>query len=597
MSDPRPTVGHVSETRYVQGSFEELGEPLRETTFVVVDLETTGGTADGAGITEIGAVKVRGGENLGEFSTLVNPGTGIPPFIAVLTGITNAMVYEAPRIESVLPSFLEFAKGTVLVAHNAPYDTGFLKAACAVHDYPWPAYRVVDTVQLARRVLIRDEVPNCKLATLSRYFRTPNEPCHRALADARATADVLHCLIGRVGNQSVHTLPDLIEFSRAVSPVQRSKRHLADGIPAVPGVYVFRDPRGRPLYVGTSNNLATRVRSYFTAAETRARISEMLTAAERVEAIECAHSLEAQVRELRLIAAHKPPYNRRSKFPERVTWLKLTVEPYPRLSLVKELRDDGASYLGPFSSRRTAELAMAAVHDAVPLRRCSPRLSLRKTTPACALAEMGRCPAPCEHRISVEDYDGYAETFREAVSGDPARLLDRLLERVGALAADQRYEDAATVRVRLVAFLRAAVRQQRLTNFTSLGELVAARPANGGWELSVVRHGRLVAAGASPRGAHPQPTLDALLASAETVSRGPGPTPCASAEETERILTWVEQPDTRLVRTDLGWASRVAGAERWRGLLDRAEAAASAADPYGERGLGRPQHQPVRVTA
>src|SRR6266508_2157232 len=200
MSDPGPTVGDVSETRYVQGSFEELGEPLRETTFVVVDLETTGGTADGAGITEIGAVKVRGGENLGEFSTLVNPGTGIPPFIAVLTGITNAMVYEAPRIESVLPSFLEFAKGTV---------------------------------QLAQRVLIRDEVPNCKLATLSRYFRTPNEPCHRALADARATADVLHCLIGRVGNQSVHTLPDLIECSRAVSPAQRSKRHLADGIPAV----------------------------------------------------------------------------------------------------------------------------------------------------------------------------------------------------------------------------------------------------------------------------------------------------------------------------------------------------------------------------
>ena len=597
MSDPGLSVCDVSGTRYVQGSFTELGEPLRETTFVVVDLETTGGTADGAGITEIGAVKVRGGEVLGEFSTLVNPGTGIPPFIAVLTGITDAMVYEAPTIEAVLPSFLEFAKGSVLVAHNAPYDTGFLKAACAVHGYSWPAYRVVDTVQLARRVLIRDEVPNCRLSTLARYFRTPNEPCHRALADARATADVLHCLIERVGNQSVHTLPDLIEFSRAVSPVQRTKRHLAEGIPAVPGVYVFRDARGRPLYVGTSNNLASRVRSYFTAAETRARISEMLTAAERVEAIECAHSLEAQVRELRLIAAHKPPYNRRSKFPERVTWLRLTVEPYPRLSLVKELRDDGASYLGPFSSRRTAEYAMAAVHDAVPLRQCSPRLSLRTTTPACALAEMGRCPAPCEHRISVADYEVYAQTFREAVSGDPARLLNRLLERVGALAGAQRYEDAATVRVRLVAFLRTAVRQQRLTNFTSIGELVAARPSNGGWEISVVRRGRLVAAGVSPPGAHPQPTLDALLATAETVTPGPGPTPCASAEETERILAWVEQPDTRLVRTDLGWSCRVAGAERWRGLLHRAEAAAAAADPYGERGLPRTTHQPVRVTA
>jgi DNA polymerase-3 subunit epsilon len=576
-----------SATRYVQGSIEELGEPLRETTFVVVDLETTGGAADGAGITEIGAVKVRGGETVGEFHTLVDPGTGIPPFITVLTGITDAMVVSAPRIEVVLPSFLEFARGAVLVAHNAGYDTGFLKAACATHGHPWPGFQVVDTVTLARRVLIRDEVPNRKLATLARYFGTPNEPRHRALADARATADVLHALLERVGNQRVHTFPDLVEFARPVDPVRRRKRHLADGVPAAPGVYLFRDGRNRPLYIGTSGNLATRVRGYFTAAETRARISEMLAAAERVEAIVCAHSLEAEVRELRLIAAHKPPYNRRSKFPERVTWLKLTDEPYPRLSVVRRLREDAASYLGPFSSRRGAELAMAAVHDAVPLRRCSPRLSTRRTTPACALAELGRCPAPCEHRISVREYGHHADAFREAVSGDPGPLLDRLLERIDKLAAQQRFEDAAAVRVRLAAFLRATIRMQRLRGLTSIGELVAARPHRGGWELSVVRHGRLAAAGASPPGVHPRATLDALLATAETVSHGPGPTPCASAGESERILAWLELAETRLVQTDRGWACRVAGAERWRDLLARAESASAAADPFSERRLGQ----------
>lgn len=577
MSEPAP--------QYVQGTIDELGEPLRDTTFVVLDLETTGGTPDGAGITEIGAVKVRGGEVLGEFHTLVDPGTGIPPFITALTGITETMLVSAPRIEAVLPGFLEFAQGAVLVAHNAGYDIGFLKAACAAHEYPWPAYRVVDTVTLARRTLIREEVANCKLATLARYFRTPNEPCHRALADARATGDVLHALLGRIGNQRVHTLPDLVEFARPVNPVQRRKRHLADGMPAAPGVYLFRDAKDRPLYIGTSGNLATRVRSYFTAAETRARISEMLAAAERVEVVVCAHSLEAEVRELRLIAAHKPPYNRRSKFPERVTWLKLTQEPYPRLSLVRRLTGDGASYLGPFSSRRTAELAMAAVHDAVPLRQCSARLSTRRRSPVCALAELGRCPAPCEHRISVEEYGWYAEVFRNAVIGDPEPLLTGLLERIGKLATGQRFEDAATVRTRLVAFLRAAVRMQRLAAVTCIGELVAARPQGGGWELAVVSHGRLVAAGTSPPGAHPQPTLEVLLATAETVTPGPGPTPCASAAETERILAWLERPETRLVRTDRGWACRVAGAERWRGLLEQAEAASSAADPFSERGL------------
>jgi DNA polymerase III subunit epsilon len=549
---------------------------LFATTFVVVDLETTGGAPDGGGITEIGAVKVRGGEELGEFATLVNPGERIPPYITVLTGITEAMVMPAPRIESVLPSFLEFAKDAVWVAHNAPYDTGFLKAACAAHGYPWPKPLVLDTAALARRVLTRDEVPNHKLATLARWLRSARQPCHRALDDARATVDVLHALIGRLGSHRVHTLGETLEFVKAISPTQRRKRHLADNLPNTPGVYVFRDGRDRPLYVGTSSAIATRVRSYFTASEKRARINtEMLAAAERVEAIECAHSLEAEVRELRLIAAHKPPYNRRSKFPERVVWLKLTAEAYPRLSIVRQLAGDGGAYLGPFASRRLAEMAAAGVHEALPLRQCTQRLSVRHTSPACALAELGRCPAPCEHRISPADYTARAAApFRAATSGNPGEVVGRLLDRMRSLAEARRYEDAAAVRGRLVAFLRASVRMQRLASLTSRSEVVAARPsAAGGWELAVVRYGRLAAAATSLPGIHPRPTLDALLATAETVLPGPGPVPCASPEETERVLAWLERPETRLVQVDAGWASPVDGAGRWRELLAIAEAA------------------------
>src|SRR5690348_7180346 len=124
LAPPSPTGGRWA----AQMSFDELGRPLRDLTFCVVDLETTGAAvSQGAMITEIGAVKVRGGEVLGEFQTLVNPHTAIPPFIAVLTGITNSMVSQAPAIESVLPAFLEFAAGCVLVAHNAPFDVGFLQ--------------------------------------------------------------------------------------------------------------------------------------------------------------------------------------------------------------------------------------------------------------------------------------------------------------------------------------------------------------------------------------------------------------------------------------------------------------------------------------
>jgi DNA polymerase-3 subunit epsilon len=576
---PSPTGPADPSRRYVQQTITDLGQPLADVTFVVVDLETTGGAPEGAGITEIGAVKVRGGEQLGEFSTLVDPGGPVPPFIAVLTGITDAMLIGAPPLAEALPSFLEFAKGAVLVAHNAPFDVGFLKAACTLHGYPWPNFPVLDTVTLARRALIRDEVPNCKLATLAAYFRTATEPCHRALDDARATVEVLHALLERAGGFRVHTWPDLVEFCRAVTPAQRKKKHLAEGLPHVPGVYVFRDAKDRPLYVGTSGDVATRVRGYFTAAETRARMSEMITIAERVEAVECAHALEAEVRELRLIAAHKPPYNRRSKFPERTWYLKLTAEPYPRLSLVREVHDDGGTYLGPFSSRRVAEQAAAGVYDAVPLRQCTTRLSPTRASPACALHEIGRCPAPCELKITVPAYDEYAGAVRDAVHGDPAVLVERLLARIGTLATEQRYEEAATVRGRLVALLRAAVRLQRLRSLTSIPELVAARRApTGGWELAVVRHGRLAAAGATAAGVHPRPALDALLATAETVRPGLGPTPCASAEETERILAFLEKPDTRLVSVSAGgWFLPTAGAGRWRDLLARAEAARSAA--------------------
>ncbi len=577
----------VGGAEYVQQALAGLGQaagggvdpalPLYATTFVVVDLETTGGAPDGGGITEIGAVKVRGGEELGVLATLVNPGVPIPPFITVLTGITQAMLIPAPPIEQVLPSFLEFVADAVLVAHNAPYDVGFLKAACARHGYRWPNPRVLDTAALARRVLSRDEVPNRKLGTLSAYFRTATRPTHRALDDAKATVDVLHGLIARLGGHRVDTVGEAIEFARAVTPTQRRKRHLADGLPKVPGVYIFRAADDRPLYVGTSGDIATRVRSYFTAAEKRARMSEMLAAAERVEAVECAHSLEAEVRELRLIGAHAPPYNRRSKFPERMVWLKLTDGPYPRLSVVRSLAPGDEAYLGPFGSQRAAELAAAGFHDALPLRQCTHRLSLRTVTPACALAELGRCPAPCEHRITPGEYAARAvDPFRAATATDPGSVVHALLARIGALAADQRYEEAAVVRSRLAAVLRATVRMQRLTALAGIAELAAARPAaRGGWELALVRHGRLAGAGVSPPGVHPRPTIELIRATAETVPPGPGPVPRASAEESERILSWLERPETRLVEMSSGWASPAAGAARFRDLLSKIESAAS----------------------
>jgi DNA polymerase III subunit epsilon len=259
MSVPTPSVVRVTTTYRSRGTgatrpvrwedqrtFDELGRPLRDVTFCVVDLETTGGSAAGGSmITEVGAVKVRGGVVMGEFQTLVNPHAEIPAFIAVLTGITNSMVSQAPPIESVLPAFLEFADGCVLVAHNAPFDVGFLRHFAEQQGRAWPAFEVLDTAVLARRVITRDDAPNCKLASLARVFNASTTPNHRALSDARATVDVLHGLMERLGGLGVHTLEELQTFSARVSSAQRRKRHLAEGLPHAPGVYLFRDEQRR----------------------------------------------------------------------------------------------------------------------------------------------------------------------------------------------------------------------------------------------------------------------------------------------------------------------------------------------------------------
>lgn len=573
----------------VQEMLDVGGTPLAATTFVIVDLETTGGSADECEITEVGAVKVRGGEVLGEFQTLVRPAGSIPPFVAVLTGISDAMVATAPRLGAVLPSFLEFAHGATLVAHNAPFDVGFLKAAAARLDYHWPDFRVIDTARLARRVVTPDEAPNCKLATLARVFRARTTPTHRALEDARATVDVLHGLFERLGNRDVHTIEELLRWQSAVTPAQRAKRHLSDDLPERPGVYVFRDAAGEPLYVGKSTNIRRRARTYFTASETRARMTEMVAIAESIVGIECATPLEAEVRELRLIAEHKPRYNKRSRFPERSTWLKLTVEPFPRLSIVRNVLDDGATYLGPFGSRRVAEAAMAALHEAVPIRQCTQRLSPRRTREPCILAEMGRCGAPCAGHETVAMYGKHVLEVRDAITGDPRVVVRRLLNRIRWLSGELRYEDAGRHRDRLAAFIRAAARRQRLAAIAAIPELAAARARDGGgWDIHVIRYGRLAAAANSPPGAHPRPYLDALTSTAETVLPAPSPLPAATTEEVECVLRWLERPGTRLVEITGTWTLPVGGAAGLLSLVDAAEDDLRAARPFDDRRALRP---------
>jgi DNA polymerase-3 subunit epsilon len=543
----------------VQPSFDDLGTPLYDVTFCVVDLETTGtGSADA--ITEIGAVKVRGGENLGELSTLVRPGSHILASVQLLTGITDQMVAGAPTMPQVLPSWLEFSRGTVLVAHNARFDIGFLKRACAADERPWPGNTVVDTLALARSCLHRDEVNDFKLGTLARHFHAATSPTHRALDDARATVDVLHGILERVGNLGVTTLEDLLEVTHAVPAARRSKRVWADGLPEGPGVYWFvserRSSSPEVLYVGTSVNVRRRVRQYFTASETRRRMDEMVRVSTGVRAQACATTLEAGVRELRLINAHQPRYNRRSRRQDGVVWVTLTEERHPRLSVVRDAGRRGRLYWGPFTGRGQAEEACRGLRELTGVRECTG--SAASHPHGCPLAEMGRCAAPCLHPESSAHRDA-VELARIAMTVDLRLLVARAADRITALSRAERFEEAAEVRERADLVLRATRRRARIAALADCEEIVAARPSSDSarrrsWEIHVVRHGRLAGAALSPAGVDPMPTIDAVRREAETVPAGPSGVPACSVEEAELVASWLEEPGVRLVEVTGEWS-------------------------------------------
>jgi DNA polymerase-3 subunit epsilon len=473
----------VPEPAPVQTSLEE-GIPLREVTFVVVDLETTGGSPRDSRITEVGAVRVSGGEREGTFQALVDPGEPIPPYIAHLTGIDDRLVRGEPPIEAVLPPFLEFARGAVFVAHNARFDFTFLNENLTRLDYPPLPGPPVCTAKLARRVVWPD-VPNVRLRTLSEYFRTRSRPIHRALDDAMACAEVLDGLLDLAGRLGILTLGDLREAVRARGRPHFGKIALAERLPRAAGVYRFVGRDGRVLYVGKAKDLRTRVKSYFYGDE-RKQVSDLLGEVRSVEGEETpGGELEALVLEARLIRRHEPKYNRRGKTWRRSAYLKLDPsDAFPRVKLVhRSTPDDGCAYLGPFTGAAGARLAKEALEDVAPLRRCTRSMSAQTRFAPCVLADIGRCPAPCDGRIFPERY---GELVRDLLSSlrSPDGLLAALEAKIVRLAEAERFEEAALARDRLRAVASAIQRGRQDAWLVGAGRLELE--AAGGRRLTFV---------------------------------------------------------------------------------------------------------------
>lgn len=390
---------------------------LEAATYVVVDLETTGLRPGQSQICEIGAVRVRGLQPEAEFETLVDPGVPLAPAAAALTGLRDAELRQAPPAPVAVRRFLEFAGEAVLVAHNARFDLAFLDRETERLTGSRIAAPVVDTVSLARR-LLAGRVPRASLAQVSYFLGTSVRPCHRALPDAQATAEVLLALIGLAQERGARTVADLVRLAATRTRRVWDKRHLAAGAPAQPGVYVFCGRNGQALYAGRARNLHARLRSYFHSDRQRPAVEAALGAVERIEWRVLGSELEAALEELRLIRKLRPPANVRVARPERYVWLRAR-----GTAVVSTPRPPSCNLqLGPLRSRRTAQLAARALR----------------------VEELAR----------------------------PASALPRLRRRLAALAAAHRFEDAARLRDRIESLERVCRELDQLARLRALERCV-----------------------------------------------------------------------------------------------------------------------------
>jgi DNA polymerase-3 subunit epsilon len=505
-----------------QRTFDELGTPLMDVPFCVLDLETTGLSPDTEGITEIGAVRYEQGIETGRFQTLVSPDAPIPARVTVITGITQAMLVDAPRIGEALPSLLEFIGNAVIVGHNVRFDISFLNAASLRLGYGRLANRSVDTLRLAQR-LVRKEVRSLKLSSLAAHFGSPTAPNHRALDDSLATAHVFWCLLELAGSIGVTHLDDLLALPTIKGARAIGKLSLTEELPRSPGVYTFRDKTGAAIYIGKATNLRSRVRSYFSG-DTRHRIDDMLRDLHTIDHLVTLNEFEASVLEARAIAAHNPRYNRRSRTPRSLHWVRLTSEKYPRLSLVRS-HGQGLLHLGPFRNRHSAEEVMHALWDATRIRRCSAQGR------GCSYAQLGVAVCPHDGSVTTAEYHDVVQGILDAVDHDPGPLFDRARSRIATLVEHQRFEDAALARDRWQALHRALV-SRRQWDALQRARRIQATDAAG--VSAVIDRGRLTAVWQAGR---PVP----LTASAEDVTSSLAPS-MVDGEEAALVWRWLSGP-------------------------------------------------------
>ena len=424
---------------------ELLNLNIDEAEFCIVDVETTGLSPSYNGIIEIGLVKISNLKITDKYQSLINPGKEIPYYITQLTGISTEDVYDAPFFDDIADDILNFISGTVLTAHNYPFDSSFLRKEfryCGRELYTNPG---LCTLKLSRRLY-----PNLKsksLGSVCRHLNLHNSSEHRALGDAETTARVLIKIINELKkNHNITGVNQLIDFQsgpKVLAAEKKINKKLAEDasvLPAAPGIYYFLNSKDEIVYIGKAKSLKNRLRSYFMLNSPR-KAKKIVTSASRLK-IEITNSeLTALLMEAELIKLIKPRHNAQLKRYGNKYFLRISKShKFPSVELTNYFDFDGNDYFGLFISRRKAETVLELITKAFALRECNDHEFDKEK--ACFLADIERCTAPCVNKNNDAYNDELLKVY-DFLYGKNQFALNRLITKMKDFSDKQKYEKAA----------------------------------------------------------------------------------------------------------------------------------------------------------
>jgi DNA polymerase-3 subunit epsilon len=553
--------------------------PLDEVEFVVLDTETTGLRPGPDRVIEIAGLRLHGSEIIDTFQTLINPKRRLPPFIVTFTGISQDMVVNAPFAEEIVPNFLKFIEGAVLVGHNVGFDIGFLTYEAQLLGQPFPIDGL-DTIMLARRFV--PGLRRFKLDLVAQHLKIPASNRHRAMGDARVTAAIFLKLLKNARQQGIQTLGHLqrrlqlpVAWSGDISDAMLTKQvdqWRVDGkqgkripdtprpngslllnpawkhdFPVKPGVYLMHDANGQVIYVGKAKCLKDRLASYYShpLGYTR-KMDGLLQNVHEIETRVLGSELEALLVESQLIKQLQPTYNVQLRNYELYPFIKIDVQhPFARVYATREVAADGARYFGPFRSRRMVDLTIELIQKVFPIRTCTRSLPpLAKPSDPCLRFHLDRCPGPCR---GGADPEAYAKVIAEVcafLGGEREDLLDRLRRQMLEASQQMNYERAAWLRDTIRSADEVLIGQKLITGAVEANNLIIVYPSarEGSNELFLIRHGRLVEQRCIPHDPElMQFAVQELIKLAASLGEPPGIVGKAEVDQINIISRWIHR--------------------------------------------------------